>query len=52
VTDLAESTAKPLKDGLDVSALLHGDDSHLILLVQPDEKRLVVVVPTHVIHTR
>ena len=32
------------EDGLDVVSLLHGDDSHVIFLVQPDEEIHVLVV--------
>lgn len=36
--------AEALEDGSDVVALLHGDDAHLIFLVDPDEEVLSVVV--------
>jgi len=42
--DVSGGTGKSLEDGTDVSTLLHRDDSELILLVNPDEESLVVVV--------
>ena len=36
--------AQALEDGADVSTLLHGDDTELILLVDPDQESLVSVV--------
>lgn len=33
-----------LEDTLDITALLHGDDTELILLVDPDKEGLVLVV--------
>jgi hypothetical protein len=37
-------SAQSLEDSSDISALLHGDDSQLILFVDPDEEGLGVVV--------
>jgi hypothetical protein len=37
-------SAESVEDGLDVSTVLHGDDSELILLVDPDDERLGLVV--------
>ena len=39
-----DASGKSFKDALDISALLHGDDSELILLIDPDEESLGVVV--------
>merc|ERR1719210_778292 len=44
VSDGLDATGETLEDTLDVSALLHGDDSHLILLVDPDQEGLGVLV--------
>ena len=38
------SSAKSIKDLLNTSTLLHGNDSKLILLVDPDEESLGIVV--------
>lgn len=38
------STAEALEDGTDVGTLLHGDDTKLILFVDPDEESLLSVV--------
>ena len=37
-------TRQTLEDHTDVGSLLHGDDSELVLLVNPDEESLVGVV--------
>ena len=50
-TDLFESAAEALEHRLDVAALLHRDDSHLIFLVDPDQERLLQVVPECNAHT-
>ena len=42
--DLRGTFSESGDDGFDVIALLHGDDSHLVLFVDPDEKVGVVVV--------
>jgi len=44
VTDGSNTTGKTLEDTLDVATLLHGDDTELILLVDPDKEGLVGVV--------
>jgi len=44
VLDSLDASGQPLEDSLDVTALLHGDDSELILLVDPDQEGLGVVV--------
>jgi len=44
VTDGSNTTGKTLEDTLDVTTLLHGDDTELILLVDPDKEGLVGVV--------
>jgi len=42
--DLGSGNRESLEDLADVGAWLHGDDSKLILLVDPDEEGLVVIV--------
>jgi len=42
--ELASGTGKSLKDFVDVGTLLHGDNSKSILLVNPDEEGLGIVV--------
>ena len=42
--DRAGGTAETLEDSADVSTLLHGDDTELILLINPDEEGLGVIV--------
>jgi hypothetical protein len=42
---LFESIAESVKDFLNVATLLHGNDTSMILLVNPDEEVLLVVVP-------
>ena len=42
--DGAGSSAESVEDGLDVGTVLHRDDSKLILLVDPDDESLGVVV--------
>merc|ERR1719236_325437 len=44
VLDSLDATGQPLEDTLDVTALLHGDDPGLILLVDPDQEGLGLVV--------
>jgi len=44
VLDSLDASGQPLEDSLDVTALLHGDDSELILLVDPDQEGLGLVV--------
>ena len=41
---LLDSPGKSLKDALHISALLHGDDPQLVLLVHPHEEGLLLVV--------
>lgn len=43
--DLFESPAEPLKHPLHVATFLHGDDPGVVLLVDPDQEGLLVVVP-------
>ena len=38
------STGESVEDGVDVSTVLHGDDSELILFVNPNKEGLVVVM--------
>lgn len=42
---LFESVAKSLKHSLHVAALLHGDNSGVVLLIDPDQEGLIIVVP-------
>ena len=42
--DLGRSSGKTSKDSSDISALLHGDDTQLVLFVDPDEECLLIVV--------
>merc|ERR1719178_227639 len=44
VLDSLDTLGKPGEDLLNVSSLLHGDDAELILLVDPDEESLLLVV--------
>ena len=39
--DSLDSAGQPLKDPLDVAALLHGDDAELVLLPEPDDEAAV-----------
>jgi len=43
-TDSGDTLGEPLEDSLDVTSLLHGDDTELILLVDPDQEGLGFVV--------
>ena len=42
--DVGAGPAEPIKDGVEVGALLHGDDTQLVFFVDPNEEGLVVVV--------
>ena len=42
--EMSNSSAESVKDLDDTGVLLHGDDSELILLVNPDQESLGVVV--------
>merc|ERR1711963_1030394 len=44
VSDSLDTSCKSLKDSLDISTLLHGDDSELILFIDPDEEGLGIIV--------
>merc|ERR1719458_125316 len=44
VSDSLDSTRETGEDSLDVATLLHGDDSHLVLLVHPQEEGLGGIV--------
>merc|ERR1712173_300467 len=44
VSDSLDTSCKSLKDTLDISTLLHGDDSELILFIDPDEEGLGIIV--------
>lgn len=43
--DLFKSSAEPLKHSLHVATFLHGDDPGVVLLIDPDQKGLLIVVP-------
>ena len=43
-THSLDTSDKTRKDTLDVTALLHGDDPHLILLIDPEQEGLLLVV--------
>jgi hypothetical protein len=45
VLNLSETATEALEDCPQVAALLHGDDAAVVLLVDPDEERLLIVVP-------
>ena len=42
--DVSSGSAESVENFEDTRSLLHGDDSELILLIDPDEESLVVVV--------
>jgi len=42
--DSLDTLGKSFKDSSDISTLLHGDDTELIFLVDPDEEGLLVIV--------
>jgi len=44
ITDSLDSTGKTSEDSLDVSSLFHGDDTGLILLIDPHKEGLSVIV--------
>merc|ERR1719168_298196 len=44
VSDSLDTSGEAFKDTLDVTALLHGNDTELILLVDPDKESFVLVV--------
>jgi len=44
VLDSLDASGQSLENALDVTALLHGDDAELILLVDPDKEGLGIVV--------
>jgi len=44
VLDSLDATGQPLEDTLDVTTLLHGDDTSLILLIDPDQEGLSLIV--------
>merc|ERR1719342_1013543 len=43
--DLGQALAETLEDSLDVTTLLHRDDTEMVLLVDPDQEGLGIVVP-------
>lgn len=44
-SDLLETAAESLEHSLHVATLLHGDDSGVIFLINPDQEGLLIVVP-------
>jgi len=38
------STTQTIKDGVDVSSLLHRDDSELIFFIDPNQERFILVM--------
>merc|ERR1719244_1435349 len=44
VSDSLDTTSKTLEDTLDISSLLHGDDSHLIFFIDPEKEGLGIIV--------
>merc|ERR1719320_679400 len=44
VSNSLDTSGQPLKDSLDISSLLHRDDSELILLINPDKEGLGIIV--------
>lgn len=42
---LLQANAEAPEDLLHVAALLHGNDAQVILLIHPNQERLVVIVP-------
>merc|ERR1719365_579100 len=44
VTNSLDSSCKSLKDTLDITSLLHGDNSELILFINPNEEGLGIIV--------
>lgn len=45
---LFESSAEPLKHPLHVASLLHRNDSGVVLLVDPDQEGLLIIVPEEI----
>merc|ERR1719378_383580 len=44
VSDSLDAICKSLKDTLDITTILHGDDSQLVFFIDPDEEGLLVIV--------
>jgi hypothetical protein len=44
VSDSLDAAGKALKDSKDITAVLHGDDAKLILLIDPDKEGLGIIV--------
>jgi len=44
ISDSLNATGEPLEDSLDVTAGLHGDDAGLVLLVDPEQEGLGLIV--------
>ena len=45
MTYSGKGAAETLEDSFHVAVLLHGDDTTMILLVDPDQEGLVVIMP-------
>ena len=45
LTHLRNTAAEPLEHGPHVTALLHGDHPNVVLLVNPNQEVLLVIVP-------
>lgn len=43
--DLSEASTESGENFLHVAPLLHGDDPQVVLLVDPHQERLIVIVP-------
>merc|ERR1712142_1067397 len=44
VSNSLDTLGKSLKDPLDITTILHGDDSKLVLFIDPDEEGLLVIM--------
>jgi hypothetical protein len=44
VSDSLNATGKALKDGKDIATILHGNDTELIFLIDPDKEGLGIIV--------
>lgn len=51
-TYFVEANAEAPEDLFHVATLLHGDDTEVILLIHPDQKGLLVIVPERGITTK
>merc|ERR1719273_575688 len=44
ISDSLDASGEPFEDSLDITSLLHGNDTELILLIDPDQEGLVGIV--------